>query len=151
MSNLYLTEMSEKDILNMALKANENANLLKDLLKDEFPIITDKKGNVSHEFILKTDFFQKHNITDMELCKRLIDYGYHPPTVNWPLPKSLMIEPTETETPESIRQFANDLISIKREAVISPELIKSAPNNPKFIKRVLEADSDKSVLQTNKS
>ena len=71
--------MNEKEILSIATKANSNANLLKDLLKDEFPIVTDKNGNVSHELIVKTDFFQKHNITDMELCKRLIDYGYHPP------------------------------------------------------------------------
>jgi glycine dehydrogenase len=150
MSKLYLTEMNEKEILSIATKANSNANLLKDLLKDEFPIVTDKNGNVSHELIVKTDFFQKHNITDMELCKRLIDYGYHPPTVNWPLSKSLMIEPTETETTESIRQFAEDLISIKKEAINAPELIKSAPNNPKYIKRVLEAESDKNMLKSNK-
>lgn len=139
MSWLYLTEMDREQILSIAVRATDNANHLKRLLRDEFDVVTDKDGAVSHELVVRLGG------TDMdatEVCKRLIDFGYHPPTVNWPIPNCLMIEPTETESAERIEHFADTLIRIKHETYQGVP-----PCNPRYSTRIDEAQSDKDVLK----
>ena len=69
-------------------------------------------------------------MTALDVAKRLMDYGFHPPTVYFPLvvPEALMIEPTETEAKETLDEFADAMIAIAREAAEDPELAKSAPH-----------------------
>ena len=75
----------------------------------------------------------------MDIAKRLIDYGYHPPTVYFPLivPEAMMIEPTETESKERLDRFVGVMQSIAREAADNPDLVKNAPHHA-VIKRVDE-------------
>ena len=73
---------------------------------------------------------REHGITALDVAKRLMDYGIHPPTVYFPLvvPEALMIEPTETEPKERLDDFVDAMLAIAREAAESPELLKEAPH-----------------------
>jgi len=146
MSYLYLSDLSFKKIKQNSYLAIKNANYLKELLKNEFSILTDKDGNVSHELIIKTNFLQKIDINEIDFCKRLIDYGIHPPTVNWPIPRCLMIEPTETETKENLDYLAQTLINIKNEILNNSYNLKLSPTNPKYSLRINEVESDKNLM-----
>jgi glycine dehydrogenase subunit 2 len=72
-----------------------------------------------------------HGVTALDVAKRLMDYGYHPPTIYFPLvvPEALMIEPTETETKETLDAFCDAMLAIAKEAAEHPELLKEAPHN----------------------
>jgi glycine dehydrogenase subunit 2 len=84
-----------------------------------------------HEFVLAgpPQDVQEDNVHTMDVAKRLIDYGFHPPTVYFPLivEEALMIEPTETESKETLDAFADALLSIVAEAREDPELLHEAP------------------------
>lgn len=151
MSFLYLSNLSFNQIKKNSYLAIKNANYLKDLLKNEFIIITDKDNNVSHELVIKTQFLQKSKYNEIDFCKRLIDYGIHPPTVNWPLQKCLMIEPTETETKENLDYLAQTLIKIKYEILNNTYNLKLSPTNPNYSLRINETESDKNLLNKIKS
>jgi len=69
----------------------------------------------AHEFILDLTEFVKYNIKDVDLAKRLIDYGFHAPTVSFPFKNCLMIEPTESENKEELDRFADSMIEIRKE------------------------------------
>lgn len=140
MSMLYLTEMNQEEVLDIAVRATSNANYLKDLLKDHFDIITDPHGDVSHELVIRTG-----DINAMDFCKRLIDFGYHPPTVNWPINNCLMIEPTETESQETIKTFADVMIQIQAE---DKDVLKSAPTNPRYTRKIDEVASDRDINES---
>ncbi len=84
-----------------------------------------------HEFVLSARTLKReHGITALDVAKRLMDYGIHPPTVYFPLvvPEALMIEPTETEPKERLDDFVDAMRAIAREAAESPELLKEAPH-----------------------
>ena len=84
-----------------------------------------------HEFVLSArNLKREHGITALDVAKRLMDYGIHPPTVYFPLvvPEALMIEPTETEPKERLDDFVDAMQAIAREAAESPELLKEAPH-----------------------
>jgi glycine dehydrogenase subunit 2 len=72
---------------------------------------------------------REHGVTALDVAKRLIDYGFHPPTIYFPLVvhEALMIEPTETETKETLDAFADAMLAIAREAAESLDLLKDAP------------------------
>ena len=72
-------------------------------------------GLVGHEFIIDLSEFSKYGISDKDIAKRLIDYNFHPPTMSWPIPKSIMIEPTESENKEELDRFIKAMIEIKNE------------------------------------
>ena len=83
-----------------------------------------------HEFVLSArNLKREHGITALDVAKRLMDYGFHPPTVYFPLvvPEALMIEPTETEPKERLDAFCDAMLAIAREAAEQPELLKEAP------------------------
>ncbi len=84
-----------------------------------------------HECVFTDRLQQKLGVTTMDIAKRLLDYGFHPPTIYFPLVVSgaIMIEPTETETPEILDSFTDAMIAIAREAKESPELVKTAPHS----------------------
>ena len=85
-----------------------------------------------HEFVLSARTLkQEHGISALDVAKRLMDFGFHPPTVYFPLvvPEALMIEPTETEAKETLDAFAEAMLQIAREAHEDPEVIRTAPHD----------------------
>jgi glycine dehydrogenase subunit 2 len=115
-----LREMSEVAVLN--------ANYLLARLKDAYDLPFDRL--CMHEFVVSARSLKReHGATALDVAKRLMDYGFHPPTVYFPLvvPEALMIEPTETEAKETLDAFADAMIAIANEAAIEPELLKEAP------------------------
>ncbi len=82
-----------------------------------------------HEFVLAGLGKDEHNVSTLDIAKRLLDYGYHPPTIYFPLivDGAIMIEPTETESRETLDAFIDVMIKIAEEAKADPELLKNAP------------------------
>ena len=74
-----------------------------------------KNGTVAHEMILDCRAFKAVGIEVMDIAKRLIDYGFHAPTVSWPVPGTLMVEPTESESLEELDRFAEAMLGIREE------------------------------------
>jgi glycine dehydrogenase subunit 2 len=83
-----------------------------------------------HEFVASGEPFKKHGVRTLDIAKRLLDFGFHAPTVYFPLivPEALMIEPTETESKETLDRFVAIMKQIAREAEEDPELLKTAPH-----------------------
>jgi glycine dehydrogenase subunit 2 len=116
-----LREMSETAVLN--------ANYLLARLRDAYELPYDRL--CMHEFVVSARGLKReHGATALDVAKRLMDYGFHPPTIYFPLvvPEALMIEPTETEARETLDAFADAMIAIAREAKESPELLREAPH-----------------------
>src|SRR5581483_11911258 len=98
-----------------------------------------------HEFVLSArNLKREHGISALDVAKRLMDYGFHPPTIYFPLivPEALMIAPTETETKETLDAFCDAMLAIAREAAESPELLKEAPHT-RPVKRLDEVRAAK--------
>ncbi len=115
-----LREMSEVAVLN--------ANYLLARLRDAYELPYDRL--CMHEFVLSARTLKReHGATALDVAKRLMDYGFHPPTIYFPLvvPEALMIEPTETEPKERLDAFVDAMLAIAAEAAESPELLKEAP------------------------
>ena len=106
-----------------------NANYVLAQLKDDYEVAYDRL--CMHEFVLSASALKKqYGVTALDIAKRLMDYGVHPPTIYFPLvvPEALMIEPTETEPKERLDAFIEVMKTIAREAAESPELLKDAPH-----------------------
>ncbi len=89
-------------------------------------------GACKHEFVASAATIKKETgVRTLDIAKRLIDYGYHPPTIYFPLivEEGMLIEPTETESVETLDAFADALIAIAGEAETSPDLVTSAPHS----------------------
>jgi len=117
-----LREMSEAAVLN--------ANYILARLKDSYDLPFDRL--CMHEFVLSARTLKReHGCTALDVAKRLMDYGFHPPTVYFPLivPEALMIEPTETEAKETLDAFCDAMLAIVREAADEPDLLKEAPHH----------------------
>jgi len=106
-----------------------NANYVKESLKDVYDLPID--GLCKHEFVFNGLKDKSTGITTMDVAKRLLDYGYHAPTIYFPLlfHESMMIEPTENESKDTIDGFIAALRQIAEEAATNPELVKTAPHN----------------------
>jgi glycine cleavage system P protein (glycine dehydrogenase) subunit 2 len=116
-----LREMSEVAVLN--------ANYALARLKDAYELPYDRL--CMHEFVLSArPLKREHGVTALDVAKRLMDYGFHPPTIYFPLvvPEALMIEPTETETKETLDAFCDAMLAIAQEAAEQPELLHTAPH-----------------------
>ena len=99
-------------------------------LRDAYDLPYDRLA--MHEFVLSAKTLKReHGITALDVAKRLMDYGYHPPTIYFPLvvPEALMIEPTETEPKERLDAFVDAMLAIAGEAAETPELLKDAPTS----------------------
>ncbi|MEW5796730.1 MAG: aminomethyl-transferring glycine dehydrogenase subunit GcvPB [Candidatus Zixiibacteriota bacterium] len=116
-----LREVSENAVLN--------ANYLKELLKQDYDLPYDR--HCMHEFVLSGNRQKKLGVKTSDISKRLLDFGVHAPTNYFPLivPEALMIEPTETESCETLEQFAEIMVQIAREAETDPQIVTSAPHN----------------------
>jgi glycine dehydrogenase subunit 2 len=117
-----LREMSETAVLN--------ANYVLARLKDAYDLPFDRL--CMHEFVVSARTLKReHGCTALDVAKRLMDYGFHPPTIYFPLivPEALMVEPTETEAKETLDAFCDAMLAILREAADEPELLKEAPHH----------------------
>jgi glycine dehydrogenase subunit 2 len=115
-----LKEISEVAVLN--------ANYLANLLKERFRF--DYGARCMHEFVLSARPQKERGISALDIGKRLMDYGFYPPTVYFPLivKEAMMIEPTETETPETLERFAAVMNAIDQQSRDEPEIVASAPH-----------------------
>jgi glycine dehydrogenase subunit 2 len=124
----YLLSMGSDGLRKIGLNALINANYLRRKLSGYLEIPYGEK--CMHEFVASTKKLKEKGISTMDVAKRLLDYGFHAPTIYFPLivADALMIEPTETETRETLDEFAAAMIKILEEAEKSPELLKNAPH-----------------------
>ena len=135
-----------KELRTMSEDAVLNANYLLARLKDAYDLPFDRL--CMHEFVLSArNLKRQHGITALDVAKRLMDYDFHPPTIYFPLivPEALMIEPTETETKETLDAFADAMQAIAREAAEEPETLKSAPHS-RPVKRLDEVKAAKRAI-----
>lgn len=125
----YILSLGRENIKMVGPLATLNANYIKESLKDlyELPI----EGVCKHEFVFDGLKDKSTGVTTMDIAKRLLDYGYHAPTIYFPLlfHEAMMIEPTETESKETIDAFIQVMRTIAQEAKENPELVKTAPHN----------------------
>ena len=133
----YIKMMGLEGLKKSAQTAMANANYIAEKLKDHYRILYKGSQNrVAHECIIDLRKFKNSaNITVDDVAKRLMDYSFHAPTMSWPVPGTLMIEPTESETKAELDRFCSALISIRKEIQDIEErknkadLLKSAPHN----------------------
>ena len=133
-----LRQVSENAVLN--------ANYLQARLRDVYPIPHSDR-TCMHEFVAQGKLEGAPGINTMDIAKRLMDFDFHPPTVYFPLivPEALMVEPTETESKETLDAFADTLIRIAEEARTDPELLKTAPHHAP-VKRLDEVKAAKDMV-----
>jgi glycine dehydrogenase len=141
-SYAYIAMMGKKGLTRATELAILNANYIKKRLEEHFPVLyTGENGRVAHEMIIDCRGFKKFGIEVEDIAKRLMDYGFHAPTVSFPVPGTMMIEPTESESREEIDRFCEALISIREEiseiekGVADPEnnVLKNAPHTAMVI------------------
>ena len=115
-----LAEISESAVLS--------ANYLMNRLRDGYELPYDRA--CMHEFVLSGSRQKAAGVRTMDIAKRLMDFGFHPPTVYFPLiiDEALMIEPTESENVETLDRFAEAMARIAKEVREDPELVKSSPH-----------------------
>jgi len=125
----YILSLGKENIKMVGPLATLNANYIKESLKDDYELPID--GLCKHEFVFDGLKDKSTGVTTMDVAKRLLDYGYHAPTIYFPLlfHESLMIEPTENESKETIDGFIDVMKKIAKEARENPEIVKSAPHN----------------------
>jgi len=125
----YILSLGNENIKMVGPLATLNANYIKESLKDvyELPI----EGLCKHEFVFDGLRDKSTGVTTMDIAKRLLDYGYHAPTIYFPLlfHEAMMIEPTESESKETIDEFIKVMRTIAQEAKEQPDMVKSAPHN----------------------
>jgi glycine dehydrogenase subunit 2 len=125
----YIRALGPEGLRRCSEMAVLNANYLLARLRGAYHVPYDR--TVMHECVLSDKTLHDTGVTTLDVAKRLIDYGYHPPTVYFPLivPGALMIEPTESESLEGLDRFADALLAIAEEAREDPELVRSAPHH----------------------
>ena len=123
----YILSLGRENIRKVGPMATLNANYIKESLKDDYllPI----EGACKHEFVFDGLRDKSTGVTTLNVAKRLLDYGFHAPTIYFPLlfHESMMIEPTETESKETLDEFIEVMHKVAREARENPDMVKNAP------------------------
>ena len=115
-SYAYISMMGGDGLTNATKMAILNANYIKERLSGHYPILyTGTQGRAAHELIVDCRAFKEVGVEVEDIAKRLMDYGYHAPTVSFPVAGTLMIEPTESETKAELDKFCDALLSIREE------------------------------------
>ena len=136
-SYAYIAMMGVKGLENATKIAILNANYIKDRLKEQYPILyLGSKGRCAHEMIVDFRQFKEIGVEVEDVAKRLMDYGFHAPTVSFPVPGTLMIEPTESESKGELDRFCDALLSIRKEidevaqgkVDVSNNVLKNSPH-----------------------
>ena len=125
----YILSMGGKNLKKASQLAVLNANYIKERLKQTFHLPYDRP--CMHECVFSDKLQQVHKVTTLDMVKRLMDYGFHPPTIYFPLvvPGAIMIEPTETESKEDIDLFIDAMKTIVQEIEDNPAKLHEAPQN----------------------
>ena len=125
----YILSLGKENIKMVGPLATLNANYIKEALKDIYELPID--GLCKHEFVFNGLKDKSTGVTTMDVAKRLLDYGYHAPTIYFPLlfHESLMIEPAENESKETMDGFIEVMRRIAEEAKTEPDTVKNAPHN----------------------
>ena len=125
----YLREYGAEGLRKVTEAAVLNANYIRAQLKDDFHVAFDSPS--MHEVVFSDAKLKDTGVNTLDVAKRIMDYGYHPPTMYFPLivPGALMIEPTESESLESLDGFIDSMKKIAEEIRTDPELVKTAPHN----------------------
>ncbi len=128
----YILALGPEGVRRVAEASVINANYLLQRLKGKYQ--TKYGGRCMHEFVLDDSNLAPHGVSTLDVAKRLIDYGFHPPTIYFPLivKGALMVEPTETETRETLDAFAEALEAIAQEAERDPQLLHQAPHSTRL-------------------
>jgi len=115
-SYAYIKMLGTEGLKKSTQFAILNANYLKSKIAAYYPILyTNNNGRVAHEMILKCKQFKDSNVDVTDISKRLMDYGFHAPTISFPVHDTLMIEPTESESKEELDRFIEVMIAIRKE------------------------------------
>jgi glycine dehydrogenase subunit 2 len=125
----YILALGGDGLENASQMALLNANYLRKRLEGHYHL--PYAAPCMHECVFTDRLQQRHGVSTLDVAKRLLDYGFHPPTIYFPLVVSgaLMIEPTETESRETLDSFAEAMIAIAEEAKANPERVKAAPHS----------------------
>jgi glycine dehydrogenase subunit 2 len=128
----YILSLGADGLRRASLVALLNANYIRAKLKDHYHLPYDFP--CMHECVFSDRLQSKYGVTALDIAKRLMDYGFHPPTIYFPLVVhgALMIEPTESESKETLDQFIEAMVRIAREAETEPELLREAPHKTKI-------------------
>ncbi len=139
----YMKLMGSGGLTRASQVAILNANYIATRLQDHFPVLyRGRNGTVAHECILDCRAFRKTaGVTVADIAKRLMDYGFHAPTVSWPVVETLMVEPTESESKQELDRFCSAMISIRKEieeidkglAGPTDNVLKNAPHTAEMI------------------
>ncbi len=130
----YICMLGAEGITNATKYAILNANYMKARLEEHYPILyVGEKGRAAHEMILDCRSFKEKGIEVTDIAKRLMDYGFHAPTVSFPVAGTLMIEPTESEDVAELDRFCDAMISIRQEIEAATKedannMLKNAPH-----------------------
>jgi glycine dehydrogenase len=133
-SYAYITMLGPKGLRSATEHAILNANYIKQRLKGHYETLySGERGRAAHEMIIDCRPFKANGIEVVDIAKRLMDYGFHAPTVSFPVAGTMMIEPTESESKEELDRFCDAMISIKNEIDASSKgdeqnLLKNAPH-----------------------
>ena len=159
----YIRMLGRDGIRKSTEIAIVNANYLKTKLEKNYKILySGENGRSAHEFIIDCRDFKKYNIEVVDIAKRLIDYGFHAPTVSFPVPGTMMIEPTESENLNELDKFCEALNSIYTEIISNDdskrEMLRNSPHTLKMLTSTdwpysysrEDASFPKSYLKTNK-
>ena len=124
----YITMLGSKGLTDSTKMAILNANYIKERLDGYYPTLyTGEKGRAAHEMIIDCRDFKNNGIEVVDIAKRLMDYGFHAPTVSFPVGGTMMIEPTESESIAELDRFCDAMISIREEI---KNATKDNENNP---------------------
>ncbi|MEL1134205.1 aminomethyl-transferring glycine dehydrogenase subunit GcvPB [Desulfitobacterium sp. THU1] len=125
----YIRALGGEGLTAASQNAVLNANFLMSILKEHYHLPYDRI--CMHEFIITPQNLKGYGVHTLDIAKRLLDYGYHPPTIYFPLivEEAMMLEPTETESMETLEQFAQVMIKIAAEVQDDVEMVKNAPHH----------------------
>ncbi len=126
---VYISRLGAAGLRRACATANLNANYLAKALSRLYPLNYGER--CMHEFVATGEPYKKYGVKTLDIAKRLLDFGFYAPTVYFPLvvPEALMIEPTETESKDTLDRFVRTLEQIAREAAEDPEILKQAPHD----------------------
>lgn len=115
-SYAYIKMLGRKGVTDATKVAILNANYIKARLEHEYPVLyTGENDRVAHELIIDLRQFKAGGVSAEDVAKRLIDYGFHSPTLSFPVAGTIMIEPTESESQSELDRFCDAMLSIKKE------------------------------------
>ena len=139
---MYIQMMGTQGLMDATGVAILNANYMATRIGQHFPILfTGTNGQCAHEFILDIRPFKEHGIVEEDIAKRLQDYGFHSPTMSWPVAGTLMVEPTESEDKAELDRFCDAMIMIRAEiddvvegrVVVEDSPLKGAPHTASMV------------------